>query len=52
MESSAVEMAEFPRAVLSVYGFDDERIMSSVQQKDGVFSKNDRLLVQSGISAA
>ena len=52
LESSAVEMAEFPRAVLSVYGFDDERIMSSVQQKDGVFSKNDRLLVQSGISAA
>ncbi len=53
MESNAVQMAEFPRAALSVFGFDDECIMSKVQQKNGVFSeKNDRLLVQSSISAA
>ena len=52
LESNAVQMAEFPRAALSVFGFDDERIMSKVHQKDGVFSESDRLLVQSSISAA
>ena len=52
LESNAVQMAEFPRAALSVFGFDDECIMSKVHQKDSVFSESDRLLVQSSISSA
>ena len=37
LESNAVEIAEFPRAALSVFCCDDGCTMSKVQQKDGVF---------------